>query len=115
MILEERVDEGTNFLATEHPEILQTVDLETLDMGSVCDCMLGQSYGHFDTGVEELDLCLYEVVMLGLDVWQDEEYEPTELTPIWKAKIVEWRKNESLRSMEPQSKLSNTGRHGSFC
>jgi len=100
--LEERVENGMKFFGSKHPEILQNVNLETLDMADVCKCMLGQSYGHFDDGLYELDLILHDLVRMGLDVWTDEEYDTTELTPIWKTKIEAWR-NEHVSVSSSQS------------
>lgn len=86
-----RVEVGFDFFEHDYPHILKSVDLQILDMSNPCKCLLGQPYGHFDDGLDELDLTLGDAVMYGLDVWMDEPYENNQLTPIWKAKIEAWR------------------------
>lgn len=90
--LEKRVDNGITFLTENRPEILHHTNLKTLDLNSLCKCVLGQAFGNYDTGLKELGLSPAEAVLngfaLGLD---DDEHRETELTPIWKTKLRAWR------------------------
>lgn len=90
-VLENRVEEGFKWFVLNEPNILREADLDTLDMGNDCYCLLGQSFGLFERGLDYLNMPHLQAIELGLDVEWDLPIEPTQLTPYWKSKIEAWR------------------------
>jgi len=63
MSIEQAVDRGAQMLyETVGPRWANGIDLETLDLGDSTLCVLGQLYGTYDKGVEEL---------YGPNYWED--------------------------------------------
>jgi hypothetical protein len=52
----ERVANGVKLLDEKLPEWREHVDPEILQMDSLSDCILGQTYGHWTTAQEELNM-----------------------------------------------------------
>jgi len=53
--IDDRVSAGAAWLDEHRPGWWQRINLETLDLGDPCRCVLGQEYGHFDGRPEEVD------------------------------------------------------------
>lgn len=94
-VLENRVNEGFAWFALNEPDILREADLETLDMGNDCHCLLGQAFGSFEHGLESLEMFHSTAIEMGLDTWTTEPWYPAELTPYWKTKIEAWRLDQA--------------------
>ena len=53
-----RVRAGIALLDQQCPDWHWRLNLQSLDMQNTCNCVLGQLYGHFWTGVNKLNLSL---------------------------------------------------------
>lgn len=47
------------------------IHLPTLDVNDLHNCVLGQIYGHYGTGIVALDLSTYAASLLGFVTWND--------------------------------------------
>lgn len=56
MTIPPNVKRGAAFLDEHLPNWRRVVDRERLDLGSSCDCLLGQMFGSFEDAVVVLDL-----------------------------------------------------------
>lgn len=61
----EAVDEGMEFLNDEVPFWQDDVDIQTLDMATWNECLLGQMYGNFGLGLEALGIDEDEAQAMG--------------------------------------------------
>ena len=53
--IEKAVQEGVNLLDEKGPDgWRELIDVGRLDIGAACDCVLGQVYGSFQRGLDEL-------------------------------------------------------------
>ena len=50
--IEERVEAGAEWLDANRPGWVDRINLETLDLGSTCNCVLGQEFKGFNTAVK---------------------------------------------------------------
>lgn len=85
-MLMERIENGMSFLDETNPGWYYDINLLTLDMTSINDCVLGQLYCTYYNGVTSLDITTIDSVSYGFDVWGDED--DSELTAIWKDQIA---------------------------
>jgi hypothetical protein len=53
--LSTRVRRGVRLLDREKPGWERKIDLDRLDLGHTCNCVLGQVYGNYDRALYELD------------------------------------------------------------
>lgn len=53
--IQERVLAGSAWLDEHRPGWVDRIDLETLDLGNGCHCVLGQEYHGFSSGLVEVD------------------------------------------------------------
>ncbi len=86
MTLGARVDEGIDCL-DDNIDIIRLnwrewIDLDSLDMAHVNNCVLGQLFGEFDDGAKSLNI--EDPRVLGFDVFS-ESY--AELTNVWRRKL----------------------------
>jgi hypothetical protein len=51
--IDDRVSAGAKWLDSNRPGWWQRIDLETLDLGDSCRCVLGQLYGDFADGPDD--------------------------------------------------------------
>lgn len=93
MDLKQRVIKGAQLLDSERPNWFTQIDTDKLHMSSLCDCILGQVYGDFETGTKELftgDEC-ETCVSYGFDWFLKEREEngniQFELERLWKEQI----------------------------
>jgi len=94
-----RVERGVAFLDQRMPDWVERVDLNTLDTQHLERCVLGQLFGDYVIGVEELGLKeegdrLDEVSVYSLGFQASgDEGQPTyaDLTEAWRAAILERR------------------------
>jgi len=52
--IDERVAAGAKWLDEHRPGWWQRIDLDTLNLGDPCQCVLGQLYGHFVYAPDEI-------------------------------------------------------------
>lgn len=71
-----KVNAGIALLDSEKPGWRDKIDLGTLDLGSCAVCILGQVFGEYETGIDELDINGYDYGFNG------DNYR--ELTAAWK-------------------------------
>lgn len=65
--IQERVIQGADFLDNKVPGWAKRINLETLEMSSICRCSLGQLYGDFTVGRNHLNLNYERSVNMGFD------------------------------------------------
>lgn len=103
---EERVAAGMAWLDEQYPGWVDRADLDRIDVGSDCDCPLGQELGDF----ADAPLLLAEAVTLGFyaerDLWvaipfgrpthspAEVDAEYAELTEVWRELILARRAGE---------------------
>lgn len=56
LLIADRVVRGVALLDAETPGWRERIDLETLDLGNVHLCVLGQGFGHYLTGLDALGI-----------------------------------------------------------
>ena len=54
-MFEAEIARGVKLLDAKVPGWREKIDRDQLSMGDGCNCILGQIYGHFDEGIDELD------------------------------------------------------------
>lgn len=54
--LKKRVKKGIEFLDNEIPDWKQQIKLDELDLGKCRKCILGQLFGDYENGLNELDI-----------------------------------------------------------
>lgn len=97
------VESGMEFLDSEYPTWLQSIDLAHLDLEDVGCCVLGQVFGFYSKGIEELGID--DPYALGFSIHDEDEVELArrngslenvswimadrwaQLTEAWKAKL----------------------------
>jgi hypothetical protein len=98
----ERVEAGARFLDERKPRWADGISLDHLNIGSECNCVLGQSYGGYVFGKHSLGLSDSETVAYGFTVTGDEEDLPEGsadeaefplLTAEWKRLLEERRQS----------------------
>jgi hypothetical protein len=52
--IDDRVAAGSAWLDANRPGWWQRIDLDTLDLGDTCNCVLGQEYGHYFEAPDEV-------------------------------------------------------------
>jgi hypothetical protein len=101
-MIAERVAAGAAFLDERKPRWADGIGLDHLDIGSECNCVLGQSFGGYVFGKHSLGLTDRETVALGFTATGDEENldesavdhsEYPLLTAEWKRLIEERRQS----------------------
>lgn len=94
------VERGAKLLDERHPDWVGEVNLDDLEMDSIFQCILGQIYGSFAAGMEELfgedDLNIHDQLAFehGFDAdWVDEHdyHRFQELHAAWEEEIEERR------------------------
>jgi hypothetical protein len=100
--LEVRVKEGMRLLDERGPERWwERIDLDTLDVASSCNCVLGQTYGGYGDGVDALDLTTAETVAHAFypaaGVWSVYRSACHTLTAAWREAIGARRLAEANR------------------
>jgi hypothetical protein len=106
--IDDRVAAGAAWLDANRPGWWQRINLDTLDLGDPCRCVLGQEYGDFADGPEELVDDTKSVVANGfdaLDFWfvndrtpRDVLTELADLTAAWRALITARRTEAGVPS-----------------
>ncbi len=104
-IYSERVEAGAAFLNVVHPGWFKKIDVEILDLGDACKCVLGELYGGYGDGRDELGLAdssytegsgqawikgngkVAKTEVLGFYIDDDEVDHYSILTKLWVAKI----------------------------
>ena len=67
--VEKRIAAGARFLDERRGLTWRgLVDIETLDIESPCDCILGQLFDHFKVGCDELGIKPFRAARLGFNV-----------------------------------------------
>jgi hypothetical protein len=92
-ILAKRVDKGIEYLNGHNPGWLDKVDLESLNLGQNCNCILGQLYGHYSNAHwANFGEDVHEGY--GMKFWANSSPENYALlTSIWKEKIQVMRES----------------------
>ncbi|MDA8611249.1 hypothetical protein N9L18_00060 [Candidatus Pacebacteria bacterium] len=62
------VKEGEALLDEKHPGWRENVDIDRLNIQSPCHCVLGQIYGHYETGKNILGLSEEEAMIRGFQI-----------------------------------------------
>lgn len=86
---QERARRGAAFLdehRTDHWR--ERIDLDKLDIGNECTCVLGQLYGHYGDGVEALKLEDANKFRLGFEFAGDGYTEAYWLNRAWKEQLT---------------------------
>jgi hypothetical protein len=96
----ERVQAGATLLDEKRPGWWQDVSISNLAMSLGRSCVLGQLFGSFYDGQDDLDLSVEDSVKHGFDRSSDLEY--TALGNAWKALIRERRSQATARPAEGQ-------------
>jgi len=90
---EKHVADGARYLDLNAPGWFRSIDLNRLNMSNPCCCVVGQLFGSFAVGLEQLDVDSTEDedVALGFDrpdpLYLDYSNNLAALTPIWKREI----------------------------
>jgi hypothetical protein len=79
-----RIERGAALLDQACPAWENDIDLGTLDLGNECDCVLGQLYGDYATGLAQVDgpLTWHNAGRFGFITYGRESYEA--LTQKWR-------------------------------
>lgn len=92
----ERVAAGAAWLDEHRPGWDQRIDLETLDLGDPCHCVLGQEYGNYGDSPEEIRWerrpageDVWVAPLFGFHEWNERNYDV--LTAEWRRLIEERR------------------------
>jgi hypothetical protein len=95
LTIPERVAAGAAWLDAAMPNWIDKVDLDTLDVGSDCRCILGQTFGHYQRSPEDArwsvpDGMTYLAADRGFNVDNnpDDEAETAEFAEL----TAEWRR-----------------------
>lgn len=89
---EDRIARGAALLDEQRPGWRDEIDVETLDLASECDCILGQLHGDYLEGVDMLDLNLPDRVACGFDILsgvRDEDKAYARLTAEWRQALAQ--------------------------
>lgn len=92
--IEERVTAGAAWLDEHRPGWWQRIDLETLDLGDPCKCVLGQEYGDFGVAPAEVAGASEPAVAFGFDVhssWFGRVRTEADVEAECAALTAEWR------------------------
>lgn len=81
------------------PDWVSEINLDTLDIADATDCVLGQLYGWYGTGLDELDLLKYDVPVwrepheYGFSVcdWRNPDLEVQALNAAWREGVTRLR------------------------
>lgn len=92
--IQERVDRGAALLDAEIPGWVQRIDLDRFRMSSCSRCILGQLFGSFENGLDELHLRSRVDSPEGFDIVTPED-EYAAFTAAWKQLII--RRREQSR------------------
>lgn len=84
--LEERVKDGAVYLDNQVPGWEHNVNLEILDMDCTGNCVLGQMYGSYRFGKDELKATDEKLRELGFDLYCD---EPDQLADTYNRNEIE--------------------------
>lgn len=87
-LIRSRVQKGIQRLTEENPHWKEQVNLETLDMDSGEECVLGQLYGHLGTAQTQLKLGWSDLITLGFMENTSDPFGPCELTAVWKEELT---------------------------
>lgn len=66
-LLRERVASGAEYLDEVYADWAATIDVDTLDLNGCDECVLGQLFGGFRDGMEQLGLTLSVTRVLGFN------------------------------------------------
>jgi hypothetical protein len=83
----ERVAAGAAWLDANRPGWVERIDLETLDLGDPCRCIVGQLNVQWG-GLKIADDPRWHAASLGFDTWLAEGYEYSALTAAWRQLII---------------------------
>lgn len=90
-VFSDLVENGVSYLNGHNPGWLEKIDLERLDLGRNCNCILGQLYGHYSNAFwAGFGMCAHEGYGFKLHPAHG-VHEYKMLTSIWKRKIQELR------------------------
>jgi hypothetical protein len=79
------VRRGARLLDREAPGWERKIDLDTLDLEHTCNCVVGQVYGDYDEGIEQLDGdAESHPERYGFDIDPAADYEYESLTERWR-------------------------------
>jgi hypothetical protein len=90
--LRQRVEVGMAWLDARHPGWLDLVDVDTLDVASPCNCLLGQTIGNWD--LHTLGMNVDQMAACGFDASTSHDEmgdEYAALTEVWRTAIRERR------------------------
>lgn len=87
--IEERVAAGARWLDEHRPGWVDRIDLETLDLGDPCRCVLGQEYGNYTFALDEI-LDDVSPASRGFNAWATTGEYPA-LTDAWR-RLIEQRR-----------------------
>lgn len=82
---------GVRKLNKVNPDWIDEINLDTLNMGDPYDCLLGQLYGNYGHGLDDLDIG--NGMWYGFDVaaGPNSSHTARELTALWVEKIGQLR------------------------
>lgn len=94
-VIRERVQRGVEWLNENHPEWLDKINLEKLDMGQTHTCIIGQVVGESDPNFSCRQF--YNIMPghvaedRGFDVWDEKDYDYDDLRSVWEEVILNLR------------------------
>jgi hypothetical protein len=89
----ERVNAGATWLDQREPGWADRIDLDQLDLGSDCRCILGQLHDNYGDGIDALGIHFLsgQTMQFGFNAWNLGGGEFDELTAAWRELISQRR------------------------
>lgn len=96
-----RVQRGIVFLDKQKPGWHCDINVDKIDMSHSDSCILGQLFGNYEDGLDELELEHDEAVNYGLTIdEQDEQDECEDWGDDWEDEVIIHNNNENSESSE---------------